>query len=196
MWCFFALSPRERFTGRMSVEIDRATVPCGVCGAQVTELRRGRCWGCYVRWGDSRPVGKGAECVVCHERRRTELRLVELQHRTQALCHSCAGRIGRMETVPTSINKIRELLDRERRERDRRDDGNDRRIFPRERRVGERRAPPRAAGGFHDTDPRIAMPEFEEIVIELVDADIESVEQTLVKEAPSASLAQSASSER
>jgi hypothetical protein len=179
----------------MSVEIDRATVPCGVCGAQVTELRRGRCWGCYVRWGDARTVGKGAECVVCHERRRTELRLVELQNRTQPLCHSCAGRIGRMETIPTSMNKLRELLDRERRERDRRDEGDDRRIFPRERRVGERRAPPRSTG-FHDTDPHIALQDFEDIVIELVDADIESVEQTLVKAAPSASLARLASSDR
>ena len=59
--------------------------------------------------------------------------------------------------------------------------GDDRRIFPRERRVGERRAPPRG-NGFHDTDPHIALPDFEEIVIELVEADIEAVEQTLVRE--------------
>jgi len=165
----------------MSVEIERATMPCGVCGAQVSELRRGRCWGCYTRWGESRPVGKGAECSICHERRRAELRLVELQTKTHALCHSCAGRIARLETVPRTINAIRVLLDRERRARDRRDDNADRRIFPRERRVGERRAPPRATS-TSDTDPRIALPDFEDIVIELVEADIESVEQTLVRE--------------
>jgi hypothetical protein len=163
----------------MSVEIERATLPCGVCGAQVTELRRGRCWGCYTRWGESRPVGRGAACAVCFERRRGELRLVELQAKTHALCHSCAGRITRLETIPSSVNKIRVLLDRERRGKDRRDDGSDRRIFPRERRVGERRSPPR---GGQDTDPHIVMPDFEDIVIELVEADIESVEQTLVRE--------------
>ncbi|MBC8131692.1 MAG: hypothetical protein H7X95_01820 [Deltaproteobacteria bacterium] len=165
----------------MSVEIERATLPCGVCGAQVSELRRGRCWGCYTRWSESRPVGKGAACVICQERRRSELRLVELQMKSRALCHSCAGRIARMESVPTSINAIRVILERERRGRDRRDDGADRRIFPRERRVGERRAPPRT-GGNSDTDPHILLPDFEEIVIELVEADLESVEQTQVRE--------------
>jgi hypothetical protein len=165
----------------MSVEIDRATIPCGVCGAHVTELRRGRCWGCYTRWGELRPVGKGAACVLCHERRRSELRLVELLGRTHPLCHSCAGRIARLETLPRSINALRVLLDRERRMNDRRDEGADRRIFPRERRVGERRAPPRADGS-HDTDPHVTMPDFEDIVIELVDADLEPVEQTMVRE--------------
>lgn len=177
----------------MSVEIERATLPCGVCGAQVSELRRGRCWGCYTRWGESRPVGKGAACVVCNERRRAELRLVELQTRTHALCHSCAGRIARLETIPKTINAIRVVLDRERRARDRRDEGLDRRIFPRERRVGERRAPPRM-GGQHDTDPHIHLSDFEDIVIELVEADIEAVEQTLVRERPDAAASKSESS--
>jgi hypothetical protein len=31
-----------------------------VAEAGVTELRRGRCWGCYMRWAESRPVGRGA----------------------------------------------------------------------------------------------------------------------------------------
>ncbi len=180
---FFAPGPRAGLTGFMSVEIERATLPCGVCGAHVSELRRGRCWGCYTRWGESRPVGRGAACVICHERRRSELRLVELQMKSRALCHSCAGRIGRMETIPTSINAIRILLDRERRGGDRRDAGIDRRIFPRERRVGERRAPPRSEDVPNpDTDPHIHLPDFEDIVIELCDADVESVEQTQVRE--------------
>src|SRR5437868_3971187 len=75
---FFATFTYPGFTDSMSVEIARATVACGVCGARVTELRRGRCWGCYTRWGESRPVGKGAACAICHERRRSELRLMEL----------------------------------------------------------------------------------------------------------------------
>jgi len=165
----------------MSVEIERATIPCGVCGARVTELRRGRCWGCYTRWGESRPVGKGASCAVCQEKRRAELRLMELHGRTHAFCHSCAGRVARMESVPETVAGIRELLIRERRARERRGEGSDRRIFPRERRVGERRAPPRSTSG-RDTDPHISLPDFEDIVIELEAADIESVEQTLVRE--------------
>jgi hypothetical protein len=165
----------------MSVEIDRATIPCGVCGANVTELRRGRCWGCYTRWQESRPVGRGASCEVCGERRRTELRLVELHGRTRPLCHSCVGQLGRLDTVPRTLAALRQILRRERREADRRHDAPDRRIFPRERRVGERRSPPRPPGG-HDTDPHLELPDFEEIVIELADADIEPVEQTLVRE--------------
>jgi hypothetical protein len=119
--------------------------------------------------------------VVCQERRRSELRLVELQGRTHALCHSCAGRIARLKAIPRSISAIRLVLDRERRNNDRRDQGLDRRIFPRERRVGERRAPPRG-DGTEATDPRMALPDFEDIVIELVEADIEPIEQTFVRQ--------------
>jgi hypothetical protein len=107
-----------------------------------------------------------------------------LQTKTHALCHSCAGRIARLENVPRTINAIRVLLDRERRGGDRRgDEAIDHRIFPRERRVGERRAPPRATG-TSDTDPHIRLADFEEIIIELVEADIESVEQTMVRQQP------------
>lgn len=168
----------------MSVEFERATVPCGVCGARVTELRRGRCWGCYTRWGDTRPVGKGAACGICDERRRSELRLMELHGRTHPFCHSCAGRIARMETVPPTVAAIRLILERERRAGERRGSGTDRRIFPRERRVGERRSPPRA-GSADGTDPHMALPDFEEIVIELEASEIEQVEQTMVRETSS-----------
>lgn len=164
----------------MSVEIARATVACGVCGARVTELRRGRCWGCYTRWGESRPVGKGAACAICHERRRTELRLMELHGSTHPFCHSCAGQVARLEPVPKSLAAIRAFLDRERRAVERRGPGQDRRIFPRERRVGERRAPLRPKTG--DTDPHIALPDFEDIIIELQASEVEIVEQTTVRE--------------
>src|ERR1035438_10828460 len=53
---FFAWNGIRRSTENMSVEVDRATLPCSVCGAAVTELRRGRCWGCYTRWAES-PIG-------------------------------------------------------------------------------------------------------------------------------------------
>ena len=167
----------------MSVEIDRATLPCGVCGARVTELRRGRCWGCYTRWGDSRPVGKGAACAVCGERRRGELRLMELHARTHAFCHSCAGRIARVDSLPATLAGIRNLLNRERRTGERRGEGLDRRLFPRERRVGERRNPPR--GAVPPGDPsyeNTMLADMEEIIVELQEADMEEVEQTQVRE--------------
>lgn len=160
----------------MSVEIvDRQTMPCGVCHAQVTELRRGRCWGCYARWGEARPVGIGAACSVCGERRRTELRMVELHARSHAVCHSCSGKIARLSAIPNTLAGIRGALNRERRTLERRADEADRRIFPRERRVGERRTPPRAVEpGEEITNPAFRLAEVEEMVIELDEADIEA----------------------
>src|SRR5437667_3114730 len=130
----------------MSVEVDRATVPCGVCGAEVMELRRGRCWDCYRQWSELRPVGRGASCAVCMERRREHLRLIEVHSRTLPLCFLCAARTLRLEDVPSTLEGLRERLRRERRQIDRRDDGLDSRIFARERRVGDRRGTPRVQG--------------------------------------------------
>jgi hypothetical protein len=130
-------------------------------------------------------VGRGAACAICDERRRSELKLMELQGRTHPFCHSCAGRIARLEEVPPTVAAIRQLLDRERRAIERRTDGggNDRRIFPRERRVGERRSPPRPAGA-EGSDPTFALSDFEDIVIEIQDSEIEAVEQTSVRLPP------------
>jgi hypothetical protein len=167
----------------MSVEVDRATLPCGVCGAAVSELRRGRCWGCYNRWADSRPVGRGASCTICHEKRRSLLKLVELKGRSLPFCHDCAAQVMRLAEVPDSIDEIRHALRRDRRDGDRRDGETiDQRIFPRERRVGERRGPSREA--YADTDPGMRLSEFEEIVIELAEGDMEDVEQTQVRARP------------
>ena len=167
----------------MSVELDRATLPCNVCGAAVTELRRGRCWGCYTRWADARPVGRGASCTVCHEKRRGMLKLVELKNRSLPFCHGCAAHILRLADVPESIDELRHLLRRDRRDGDRRDGETiDQRIFPRERRVGERRGPSREA--YADTDPNMRLSEFEEVVIELAETDLEDVEQTQVRARP------------
>ena len=167
----------------MSIEIERATIPCGSCGAMVTELRRGRCWGCYSKWAELRPVPRGASCAVCEERRRENLRLIELHSRSVTFCHICAARTLKLVKVPNSIDGIRRLLLRDRRDDDRRGDGQERRIFPRERRVGDRRGPPRASVS-DGTNPGFTMPEFEDIEIEILEADIEVVEATLVREQP------------
>ena len=130
-----------------------------------------------------RPVPKGATCVVCDERRRDNLRLVELHYRSVTLCHICASRTVKLARVPKSIDGLRRALLRERRLQDRRGDGFERRIFPRERRVGDRRGPPRATS-FSDTNPSFTLPDFDDIEIEIQDADIEAVEHTLVREQP------------
>jgi hypothetical protein len=168
----------------MSVEVDRPTIPCGVCGAAVTELRRGRCWGCYTRWADSRPVGRGASCTVCMEKRRLMLKLVEVKGRSLPFCHGCAALMLRLHDIPDTIESLRLVLSRERRHDDRRHGKVDQRIFPRERRVGERRAPARE--GFADTDPRIRLADYEDVIIEL--SDIEEKEQTMVRVRPAAPL--------
>jgi hypothetical protein len=77
------------------------------------------------------------------------------------------------------------VLRRERRHDDRRHGKVDQRIFPRERRVGERRGPARAA--FADTDPRIRLDDYEDVIIEL--SDIEEAEQTMVRARPAVPLA-------
>src|SRR3954468_24267378 len=107
----------------MSVEVERATVSCIVCGARVSELRRGRCWGCYGQWVEQRPVGRGAACAICQEKRRDHLRLVELHNRSLPLCHVCAARTLKLSDVPASLEGLRALLRRERRNQDRRNEG-------------------------------------------------------------------------
>ena len=116
---------------------------CDVCSANVIELRRGRCWGCYNRWVENRPVGVGAQCCVCGERRREFLRTTELLGGWWPTCYSCSGRIHGLEMIPQSIAEIRGALDRERRGKkpDRRAGKDDSRVFQYDRRHGERRLP-------------------------------------------------------
>lgn len=113
---------------------------CEVCGASVATLRRGRCWGCYERWQKLQPVGVGAHCVICTERRRENLQRVELFGKWQTMCHICAVRALRLNPMPPSLEGIRARLRRERRYGDRRLGRKDTRLLEVERRVGERRA--------------------------------------------------------
>jgi hypothetical protein len=112
---------------------------CDVCGAKVLETRRGRCWGCYNRWVDARPVGRGARCLCCGERRVRMLRAVELWGGWQPMCFNCSGQALALSPMPPSVEALREALTRDRRKRDRRWGKPDTRVFQYERRVGERR---------------------------------------------------------
>jgi hypothetical protein len=117
------------------------------------------------------------------EKRRTMLKLVELKGRTLPFCHGCAAQLLRLSDIPDSIEELRHALRRDRRDGDRRGDEKvDQRIFPRERRVGERRGPSREA--YADTDPGMRLSEFDDVVIELADTDMEEVEQTQVRARP------------
>lgn len=107
--------------------------------AKVGELRRGRCWGCYSRWVESRPVGLGAVCTVCADRRRDNLKSVELLGAWVPICHNCASRAGQLSPMPQSLAEIRRALTRDRRCLRRRRGAEDGRVFPYERRTGDRR---------------------------------------------------------
>ena len=122
---------------------------CGTCGARVGEIRRGRCWGCYTKWAELRPVGKGATCVLCSERRRSHLRLQEIHGRSLPLCHTCAAQALKLVPLPYSIEALRSALVRNRRRHDRRTGALDSRVFPRERRVCDRREPFMVDDGCH-----------------------------------------------
>jgi len=113
------------------------------------------------------------------------LKLVELKGRSLPFCHGCAALLLKLSDVPDSIDELRQALRRERRDGDRRGAEHvDQRIFPRERRVGERRGPSREA--YADTDPGMRLSEFEDVVIELAENDMEEVEQTQVRARPAA----------
>jgi len=136
-----------------------------------------------MKWAEMRPVPRGALCALCTDRRRENLRLVELCGRSVSLCHLCAARVHKMADSPLTLEELRKSLRRNRRKIERREGGFDRRVFPRERRVGDRRSPPRdsarnaAAAGE-------ALPDFSDLEIVIGDDDIEEIEQTLVREKP------------
>src|SRR6185503_19033606 len=90
-------------------------------------------------WVETRPVGLGARCVTCHEKRRRFLKTVELFGSWKPMCFNCHGLLGTLDPMPTTIELVKEAVSRERRKRDRRWGKPDGRVFVYERRVGERR---------------------------------------------------------
>jgi hypothetical protein len=111
-----------------------------VCDVKTREPRHGRCLACYLEWCETRSVGLGAACLVCGDRRRDHLRLVELWGRSHALCCNCAARSLRLSPMPRGAAALRAELARDRRRMpDRRVGLRDRRDLPIDRRDGERR---------------------------------------------------------
>jgi hypothetical protein len=181
----------------MNHEVQKGNLSCGTCGAHVGELRRGRCWGCYARWAADRPVGLGATCAVCEERRRDNLALVEVQGRSLPLCHLCAARVGKLATVPHSVEGLRAALRRDRRQVERREGGDDSRPHAAERRAAQRRSDDQRSGVFGEDLAAIGydgldldldlLADGDAAEVDVEDADI--IEATVVAEAPRKSAA-------
>jgi hypothetical protein len=129
----------RKLAGPMRLSDNRAVHTCELCHAKVHELRRGRCWGCYARWADARPVGLGARCVTCGEQRQRVLRSTELHGRWHPMCFNCTGQLAALEPLPATLAELKSAVSRERRRDDRRAGRPDTRVFRYERRVGERR---------------------------------------------------------
>jgi hypothetical protein len=187
-----ATAPATGATDATGATQDRTALAktCTQCGAKVQELRRGRCWGCYQTWAALRPVGKGARCVICSERRSDCLRLVEMHGRSIPLCHGCAGRASRLSPLPYTISALRRALDRERRWQDRRLDDTDVRAIPRDRRRADRRQDrgPAAEGlGDFVVDVEVEDPDVIDVtaVAEVTPATPEAPATTAVVEAAS-----------
>jgi hypothetical protein len=119
--------------------VDIPALTCEVCNACVNELRRGRCWGCYGRWVEARPVPLGARCVTCNEKRRRVLKIVELFGGWKPMCFNCSGQLLHLDPMPQTLAAMRDIVSRERRKTDRRYGKPDSRVFRYERRVGDRR---------------------------------------------------------
>ena len=129
----------KRSTTEGRVNAEEPAMKCEICNANVNELRRGRCWGCYNRWVDARPVGLGAQCCVCGERRRDQLRAIELLGSWMPMCYSCSGQAMPLEPLPQTLAGIRSALTRERRQDVRRGVKKDTRVFQYDRRHEDRR---------------------------------------------------------
>jgi len=168
----------------MSVEVERATVACGTCGAQVIELRRGRCWGCYTALGRVAPRGRGATCTVCFEKRRDQLKLARIARPHGArLCHGCSAHVTRMDEIPESIERPAHRAAERTGAMPTSASGRWTTASSRASAAWASAQP--AASAFADTDPRMEatlLAEMEEIIVELQEADMEEVEQTQVRE--------------
>jgi hypothetical protein len=148
-------------------------VRCGGCGEPPgrAPLRRGRCPRCYDAWVKARPVGLGACCAACEDRRVVHLRYWELGVRGNApggrwivLCHNCVVSAEKMDPPPRSLDGLKMRLARERRWGDRRAEAVGRPSYRDpafERRENDRR---------HLADPAY----LDEIVVEM-EADYEEV---------------------
>ena len=153
---------------------NRSVQSCDVCNATVHELRRGRCWGCYSQWVAQRPVGAGARCITCNEKRRRVMQAVELFGSWKPMCFNCVGQLLHLDPLPATVGEMKAVVSRERRRTDRRIGKADTRVFVYERRVGDRRTP-REAQAPRPEDLTFEEIVYDDMVIEISLDDIEVV---------------------
>jgi len=84
------------------------------------------------------------------------------------MCHNCGAKALKLSPIPKSVEGVKQILSRDRRWNDRREDRDDPRFARKERRVGERRALPDAPGmEWMDADDLIIeiieMPDVEDL---------------------------------
>jgi hypothetical protein len=160
-------------------------VRCGGCGDPPDPgrtLRRGRCDRCYDEWVRSRPIGVGASCASCENRRRVQLRYYEVGFRQNTpggrwivLCHNCAASADALDPPARSIEGLRMRLVRDRRWGDRRAEAVGRptlRAEWLERRRGDRRTPP----------PELLDDELLDSLVIEMEADYEEVSEDQIQE--------------
>jgi hypothetical protein len=165
---------------------DAPLVRCGGCGeppAAGRTLRRGRCDRCYEAWVRARPIGVGAACAGCEDRRRVHLRYFEIGLQTNVpggrwivLCHNCVAFAESLKPPARSIEGLKMRLYRDRRWGDRRAEAVGRagtRESGHDRRDGDRRVSLREVLDGNE----LLIEEPEEQIIEM-EADYEVLELT------------------
>lgn len=105
---------------------DRTVVAprCFKCGDTNRKLRRALCAPCYEQWLLQRPIGVGATCLRCGDRRRAHLRHFELVRGFVVLCHNCVAEAAALAPLPRSAEGLLEQLSRERRQGERRQEAH------------------------------------------------------------------------
>jgi hypothetical protein len=123
---------------------------------------------------DIRPVGLGARCLTCGEKRRRVLKSVELFGGWKPLCFNCAGQLLHLDPLPATIPALKAAVSRERRRQDRRIGKPDTRVFRYERRVGDRRM-------VRDDCPLVDDDMIIEVTVEL-DPDVDFDDLTQIRD--------------
>ena len=93
---------------------------CDACGTPTTRPRGGLCPACFLRRPPDEVPLRGA-CASCHERRRMLLRWTRLPTGLVLTCHNCGHVADHARPRVRDVPMLRDLLTRERRATERRE---------------------------------------------------------------------------